>query len=387
MPTQLVASRNADGILLEWQAYALAYSSSYIFTPDVVFADKIQILHSQDDTLDFKIIFEGERTAQYLFETKDPGSDHYFRLKAISSKANPFISPPLHIQYRSNPTQERLIELPYDYNLQLGNFSKDGTEFLYSRLFDWRQDGRCCEEYSAMEFNLTSKLEELLLPKAFYALWSPEGDQITFHSSFIEDFNTDVSNIGLYIPASDSVIQLTSGENKFEIPVWHPDGQSIVFLSYNDSRYSLWDVYSLDLASLSYSPFSGNPEFKAFHERMSFSPDNSMLAFSRTNDNSYQNIYALNLEDQQISPIVESIWIDQHPSFSPDGKYLAFLSFRSGRDEIWIKDLSSEQLIQVTGDLNDYIFGEMSWSPDGQYLYFNVYRDETFGICYTEINL
>ena len=44
-------------------------------------------------------------------------------------------------------------------------------------------------------------------------------------------------------------------------------------------------------------------------------------------------------------------------------------------------------LIQVTGDLNDYIFGEMSWSPDGQYLYFNVYRDETFGICYTEINL
>ncbi len=238
-----------------------------------------------------------------------------------------------------------------------------------------------------MEFNLTSKLEELLLPKAFYALWSPEGDQITFHSSFIEDFNTDVSNIGLYIPASDSVIQLTSGENKFEIPVWHPDGQWIVFLSYNDSRYSLWDVYSLDLASLSYSPFSGNPEFKAFHERMSFSPDNSMLAFSRTNDNSYQNIYALNLEDHQISPIVESIWIDQHPSFSPDGKYLAFLSFRSGRDEIWIKDLSSEQLTQVTGDLNDYIFGEMSWSPDGQYLYFNVYRDETFGICYTEINL
>ena len=87
-----------------------------------------------------------------------------------------------------------------------------------------------------------------------------KGDKITFHSSFIEDFNTNVSNIGLYIPASDSVIQLTSGENKFEAPVWHPDGQSIVFLSYNESEYSLWDVYSMDLASLSYSRFSGNPD-------------------------------------------------------------------------------------------------------------------------------
>ena len=72
MPTQLVASRNTDGILLLWYAYTAVYKSANLSTPNVVPVEAIQILHSQDDTLDFKIIFEGEIAIQYLFESNDP---------------------------------------------------------------------------------------------------------------------------------------------------------------------------------------------------------------------------------------------------------------------------------------------------------------------------
>src|SRR5262249_2952155 len=52
------------------------------------------------------------------------------------------------------------------------------------------------------------------------------------------------------------------------------------------------------------------------------------------------------------------------PAWSPDGKWIAFVSDRSGGDEVWLCDEDGGQLKQVTkGDAQK---GSLTWSPDSK---------------------
>ncbi len=57
---------------------------------------------------------------------------------------------------------------------------------------------------------------------------------------------------------------------------------------------------------------------------------------------------------------------DWAPKFSPDGKYLAFLSDRGGQEQVWRLSLQGgepEKLTNFPGGVSEF-----SWSPDGRYL-------------------
>ena len=57
---------------------------------------------------------------------------------------------------------------------------------------------------------------------------------------------------------------------------------------------------------------------------------------------------------------------NQSPKWSPDGKYLAFISDRSGRDEIWICDPDGKGLKKIT-DLDNEKAASL-WTPDSKLL-------------------
>ncbi len=91
------------------------------------------------------------------------------------------------------------------------------------------------------------------------------------------------------------------------------------------------------------------------------------------------------MDNNSIGIEIESVWNDSNPSYSPDGKYLAFLSTSSGKSEIWLKDFSSGSLIQLTGEEDQYIESELTWSHDRQKIYFKFYQDNVYGIYYLEL--
>jgi Tol biopolymer transport system component len=77
-------------------------------------------------------------------------------------------------------------------------------------------------------------------------------------------------------------------------------------------------------------------------------------------------------------PIVRSTRWQADPAFSPDGQRIAFLSDRSGSQEIWVTDTETQNLTQLT-HFGGPPTGSPSWSPDGRQIAFDFGRKRWYG--------
>lgn len=74
---------------------------------------------------------------------------------------------------------------------------------------------------------------------------------------------------------------------------------------------------------------------------------------------------------------------EQNADFSPDGKYIAYISDRTGEFELYmVKHDGSEAPVQLTKNTNTYIFG-FEWSPDGKKILFN---DKKMRLSYVDVD-
>jgi len=125
--------------------------------------------------------------------------------------------------------------------------------------------------------------------------------------------------------------QLTSGAKVIRFDgIPSPDGRAIAFAD-KDNR--LW-VYSFDKKTLSRVAESSNGMF----DDLAWSADSQWLAFVQTADNSFQQVMLLNAATGQISELTDNRVDSYNPAWSPDGKWLYFLSdryFRSAVGSPW----------------------------------------------------
>ncbi len=98
-----------------------------------------------------------------------------------------------------------------------------------------------------------------------------------------------------------------------------------------------------------------------------WSPDGRKLAYvSFESGNS--SIYVQDLGTGARQVVSASKGINSAPSFSPDGNRLAMSLSKGGNPDIYIMDLASRQTTQITKHFA--IDTEPQWAPDGQSLYF-----------------
>ncbi len=80
-------------------------------------------------------------------------------------------------------------------------------------------------------------------------------------------------------------------------------------------------------------------------------------------------VYTLPVEGGEAKLVSNSggMAFESQPRFSPDGKWIAFLSDRDGAENLWIMKTDGSEPKQLTKDQNSE-FASPAWTPDGQYV-------------------
>lgn len=95
---------------------------------------------------------------------------------------------------------------------------------------------------------------------------------------------------------------------------------------------------------------------------LDISPDGQTIVFDLMGD-----LYTMPIIGGAATALTNGLAYEVHPRFSPDGKSLAYISDKSGSDNLWIMDLDTQEEIQISKEQKSNFFS-VSWSPDGDYL-------------------
>jgi tricorn protease len=99
-------------------------------------------------------------------------------------------------------------------------------------------------------------------------------------------------------------------------------------------------------------------------EGFSLSPSNRRIALGV-----HGEIFTIATERGETQRVTDTPWRDQDPKWSPDGKWIAFISDRTGREEIWLSDELGKNVKKLSDA--DCEKGEFEWSPDSKSMLWN----------------
>lgn len=94
-------------------------------------------------------------------------------------------------------------------------------------------------------------------------------------------------------------------------------------------------------------------------------PDGKQIVFDMLGD-----IFIVGIQGGDAKPLTQDLGWNIHPSVSPDGQSIAFISDRGGLSNIWTMDLDGKNLRAVSEEKKNLMHSP-KWSPDGAYLVAN----------------
>jgi Tol biopolymer transport system component len=136
--------------------------------------------------------------------------------------------------------------------------------------------------------------------------------------------------------------------------VWSPDGRELIFRSARDRKAGLYRKPadgSKDEELLLASDKPANPT--------NWSPDGRFLLYDLRRQDT-MDLWVLSLEDRKARPLIETPFDEGQGVFSPDGRWIAYLSNESGREEVYVRAFLADGTVQGKWLVSR---GAMHWSP------------------------
>jgi Tol biopolymer transport system component/tRNA A-37 threonylcarbamoyl transferase component Bud32 len=231
--------------------------------------------------------------------------------------------------------------------------------------------------------------------------WSPDGSHICYSAQH---------NLWVVPSEGGRVRRLTTEGAVESEPVWSPDGRHVYFSSYREGTRALWRVsskggkpervtmggsseacpsVSRNGRKLAYSTHSSEmelvirdvssgrekllPALKGANVNMpTIAPDKSSVVFTSKRWGPASSLWKQQLgtsaESNEPVRLTDHPGNASHPTFSPDGKWIAYYRILGEERDIWIIASSGGQPLRFTDDPAPDI--HPAWSPDGSNLAF-----------------
>ncbi|MEL6944057.1 MAG: DPP IV N-terminal domain-containing protein, partial [Bacteroidota bacterium] len=316
----------------------------------------------------------------------------------------------LSAQNRLSPLQELdIFELEYVSDPQI---APNGDEVVYRRMgFDIMNDR---PEGSLWIVNEDGTNNRKLTPRTVnesQARWSPAGDRIAFVS------RSDAgAEIYMYWKAGSQVAKVTQLESSPGNLAWSPDGKWLAFTmkvpepapilvkpprkpkgaqwaappritdrlkheadgqGYIDPGYTHIFLIPSDGGTprqISFGKFN-------YNSQLSWTPDSKSILFSANIAEDWEytfrnsEIYKANIQTGEITELTNRNGPDTHPIASPDGRYIAYLSYEDRAQAYQIRRL---YLMETNGDQKrllckklDRSVSNIIWNSDSKGIYFS----------------
>lgn len=212
--------------------------------------------------------------------------------------------------------------------------------------------------------------------------FSPDGEQMVFVS---KSKGVDALNF-LRLKDKDIYLRKKFGVMSIVTPAWSPDGTRVAFSALSQGARDLY-VYCLDgdsLIQLTHDRYDDvSPSWFPDGRRLVFSsdrphPDGAAADAADPIFGSY-NLHTLDLDGLGIAPMLVGGGQNTEPAVSPEGDRVAFVSNRNGIDNLYVYYVDSARVIAVTNSLTNA--KSPSWSPDGKALAFSTYQKAGYDVC------
>lgn len=158
--------------------------------------------------------------------------------------------------------------------------------------------------------------------------------------------------------------RLTFGSSSDVAPLWSPDGSRVVFASSRSGNFDLVE-----------HPAGGAGDERTLLSTrdakypLSWSADGRLLLYRNVNAKTErQDLWVLPLTgDKSPFPVVQTNFDETEGQFSPDGRWLAYVSNQSRRFEVMVRPFpEAGETVQVSATGGS----QVRWRPDGKELYY-----------------
>jgi TolB protein len=166
--------------------------------------------------------------------------------------------------------------------------------------------------------------------------WSPDGSKLAFTSS--RDGNAEI-----YVMNRDGsgVQRLTNHPSIDSTPTWAPTGTQIAFTS---ERSGNPQIYIMNTDGTGVQRITN--ESHADRPTWSPAPLNEIAYSSRMGGGNIIKIF--DFANRNTRALTDSIGNNESPAFSPNGRHVAFVSSRAGREQVFTIHRDGSGLTQVT---------------------------------------
>ena len=384
----LVANLNEEGkVVLSWD---ISRFCSGWFCDPAVEGSSYDIFVKNAGANEFeKIDRVGKDQYEYLVPRTEFNKTYEFYV--ISRRAGQIAtSNTVMIVPNPYPKIETVMEIEDSNFFNFPQVNIHGDKVAYLSNYSWDELG---QEYGVIGLfvkDLVTGEVEIIQKRCYHPKWSRDGGKLIYGtvdglSSVVQGYTP--IHLEIYDFKTGEISLLKGGRHHNYFPTFAMDNESILFLSDSLTRgeFGLWRLNNngnseVLLSQIQQGGQLSNLVYSTSMDASSFSDLVSLDILGEFENRQVYNIYRVDLNSgSNISNLVVSPWTDTSSSFSPfEDDLIAFVSDRSGKSQVWVLEISTGKLKQVSflnEDLYINSYGNIiSWLDNGKSLAFPVYR-------------